>query len=291
MRLINIAKSIKPFLNSNVIPSAVYKEIISNNNIDFLNQILTNNSDRILLCFLSSLYVNGVEINSELANNIKNNLFLFSVIEFGDQENDIECSVCEGNGTLSCEECYGNGYITCNECGGSGEVSCEKCDGSGEIEVEDEEYEKCDQCEGSGEVTCNECDSEGNKDCYQCDGSGNEDCYECDGRGTIWSDEYLPYEIFIYASYDSKLKDLIQYKIERNENIPPGKQLGNKVLLLNTINVSAGEDECKNVNFDFKDKTYYGGIITDDIDSELYMRKNSFISVHDFEYLPEIYED
>lgn len=140
---------------------------------------------------------------SKYFNNLENNLpkhkktINTSTMELGldstikPNEEDAECSNCEGTGFVSCEHCEGEGKIECGECDGSGEIEvgkkCEFCKGTGR----DLNYVKglfndkitCPECNGEGEnyriKICPECDGEGHKNCHTCDGDGRMECPYC----------------------------------------------------------------------------------------------------------------
>lgn len=82
-----------------------------------------------------------------------------------------------------CERCD-EGYITCQECGGCYDtVECSYCDGSGTIHNDaTDRDEDCEECDGSGTGYCDFCE-DGSVTCPDCDGH-----YE-HGSGGDWSEE------------------------------------------------------------------------------------------------------
>jgi len=273
MRLIAIAKSIQPFLKNSKDINAVYKTIIDNPNLDFINKILNSSVDFIILVFLAHKISKGESVNQSTISNIKNNLFLFNKIEFENENSQIECSDCGGDGNISCDECNGDGYFRCDECYGNGEVECPDCDGQGS----DEEDNTCENCGGSGKVDCSECYGEGTTDCSNCR-NGQEDCNNCNGNGEVDTDEYIPYNITIYASYRTQLKDEVNYQILRNNPIKFDDSYSDECLMIYRRDYGAGEGQSEEINHKFQDESYFDEIIDDNLDSYLtYPKSNSVI--------------
>lgn len=141
----------------------------------------------------------------------------FPVTALSATEEEHDCAVCNGSGTIECTECE-NGQIdvTCSACGGSGLVTancdacsatgylenscptcagtgldgenqCSDCSGNGVVQI------PCDNCNATGliETTCESCN--GNKvvkeDCAVCSATGEVECTTCAGTGKI-SREY-----------------------------------------------------------------------------------------------------
>lgn len=71
----------------------------------------------------------------------------------GPYEDDEDCVVCSGSGSVTCPECDGREVIRCRDCNGDGENleggACETCHGGGQF--------SCDICDGDGQVGCPEC--------------------------------------------------------------------------------------------------------------------------------------
>ena len=78
MRLIAIAKSIQPFLKNSKDINAVYKTIIDNPNLDFINKILNSSVDFIILVFLAHKISKGESVNQSTISNIKNTYNIFT---------------------------------------------------------------------------------------------------------------------------------------------------------------------------------------------------------------------
>lgn len=76
----------------------------------------------------------------------------------GDGEVSSSCTECY-RGKINCEKCDGEGCtydeddneISCSECSGNGKVTCQACDGEGTI------TEECYRCAGRGEYPCYNC--------------------------------------------------------------------------------------------------------------------------------------
>jgi len=94
----------------------------------------------------------------------------------GDDQ-EVECSRCEGEGNIDCEECS-NGRVECSRCD-SGDVDCSSCDGEGSVDGE-----TCETCDGNGTTPCDRCE-QGYVDCRYCGGEGRQECGNCEGNGTL----------------------------------------------------------------------------------------------------------
>jgi len=202
MNLTAVAKSIQPFIQKNSTLESIYKEICSNKSLpfkDFLKPI-----DLIKVVFMSKKISNG-EDPGDILTEFDNGVFLFSTVDFLDD-----------NQTIPCETCFGEGNRECNTCGGAGEANCDDCDGDGE----DEEGNPCDYCQGGGM-----------SECIICDGSGVEDCDNCGGKGYEDTDEYVPYSINYYVSYDETLKNKLTQKLLINDTEDPEFNFGETFLL------------------------------------------------------------
>lgn len=88
------------------------------------------------------------------------------------EEEDKECTSCEGSERVPCPECDGEGTIECSECEGSGTIysDCGECDGYGK------KSRDCEECDGTGKDKC---------ECDECGGTGKykHECDDCDGTG------------------------------------------------------------------------------------------------------------
>lgn len=208
MRLLTIAKSIQPFLRQEkgLLPiSDIYLSLFYDNKFDFLRKMF-GFKDLFSLVFISDLMRN-MEVTPQIAEGIKNNIYIFSVYNFENLKTQRSCSTCGGSGEITCSECNGGGQVNCSDCDGRGQVDCSECGGSGETEDE----EPCDECQGEGLVDCDNCHL-GEVSCYNCN-DGYESCYECLGSGEEEADgPYIPFELTYYVSYKSKLKEnLLKY--------------------------------------------------------------------------------
>lgn len=65
---------------------------------------------------------------------------------YDEEDNELVCEVCKGEGTMECKDCGGEGSCICGHCSGSGEGMY---DGS-----------RCWVCHGSGERPCSTCSGE-----------------------------------------------------------------------------------------------------------------------------------
>lgn len=167
----------------NKTPQYFYDYIIKNNHISHFFSNLSG-EEFVIFCFMSSAVSSGINLMElgELFENIKKNIFVFSLGDVTDDYVDETCSTCGGDAELQC------GY-----CGGSGNINCEDCDGNGEIEDDEGGYVTCNNCDGDGEISCDEC----NRGYVRCD--------DCDGNGEIEKEGYISVRIEEYVSYDSEI--------------------------------------------------------------------------------------
>jgi hypothetical protein len=92
MKLIALAKAIQPFIQQGITLEAVYKEILTNTSLPF--KTMLKPIDLIKLVFIAKKISNNedpTEIMSQL-----DNLFVFSTVEFGDNNQTIDCQECMG---------------------------------------------------------------------------------------------------------------------------------------------------------------------------------------------------
>ena len=70
----------------------------------------------------------------------------------------VSCTGCEyESGRVECFDCNGDGYyydddeeqVECENCAGDGDIDCGECDGDGTVE--------CDECAGDGYIKCDDC--------------------------------------------------------------------------------------------------------------------------------------
>lgn len=302
MKLYSLAKAIIPFVESSQ-PELIYKTIFSNKNLYFITQMVKAKDIPTLVFFVSELYKKND--NKEEFSKISNNVFTFNVLKFGTRDDVYSCSYCDGEGSFDCGDCGGVGQIRCSECyqgvvdcgtcDGDGKDICEACDGSGK----DEEGETCLECGGEREVTCSECDGTGEVECPECSGDGTVECKECswgkidcdgcDGRGEEEYPDAIQVEIYIYASYDTVLKNTIEMSILRNTNELDFDLDNDKVLLLQVANVTPQKSSDPfNVDTKYEDEEYFGEIRNnEDVDLQ-YKVKNKLISLNLSE-IPDIF--
>ena len=248
MKLIALAKSLKPFLQKEITLEGIYKEILTNNSIPFKSMLTP--VEVVKLVFITKKVLNNEDPRT-IMSKLDNNLFLFSTVEFGDNTQEEEC-----------EECYGDGRYDCRNCDGEGEEDCPECDGDGE----DSDGHTCSECQGGGKVTCGECD-----------GEGRIDCDYCDSNGYVSTDEYVPYDLGGYISYDENLKNEIQSRIMRNDFEDP-KFNSKMTFLLSVDQVEMKEGESESIKPEFENREFYLEIITDDVYESLLYGNNRIIS-------------
>lgn len=252
MKLVALAKSLKPFLQKEVSLEGIYKEILTNKSIPFKSMLKP--VDIIKLVFITKKVLNN-EDPKETISKLNNNLFLFSTVEFGDSKQEEEC-----------EECYGDGRYDCRNCDSEGEEDCPECDGEGSFEVGDNEWEDCDECQGGGKVRCGECD-----------GEGRVDCGYCDSNGYIDTDDYIPYTIGTFVSYDENLKNQIESLILRNDIEDP-KFNSSRTFLLNLLDVPIKDGDTGDIKSDFENREFYLEVETDEAEESLIYGSNQIIS-------------
>lgn len=180
-------------------------------------------------------------------------LYIFSIIEFGDTSNDIDCPVCDGEGRNRCDECGGTGSVKCQTCRGGGEIDCSKCDGYSDYYNDD----NCRYCSGSGVESCPDCDGDGSFDCGECGGGGDFICFKCKGDGYIETDEFLPFTTYQYISYDENLKVSLEQSILRNE--PYYFNENDDVLIIYHKDIPAGAEYTDEINHKYEKESYVNG--------------------------------
>jgi len=247
MNLTAVAKSIQPFIQKNSTLESIYKEICSNKSLpfkDFLKPI-----DLIKVVFMAKKISNG-EDPGDILTEFDNGVFLFSTVDFLDD-----------NQTIPCETCFGEGNRECNTCGGTGETNCDDCDGTGE----DEENNACDYCQGGGM-----------SECIICDGSGVEDCDNCGGRGYEETDEYIPYSINYYVSYDETLKNKLTQKLLINDTEDPKFNFG-ETFLLAVDEVEPPDGDSGRIKNEFANTTHLLEINDEEASEDLVYGNNRII--------------
>lgn len=91
-------------------------------------------------------------------------------------QEEIDCSDCDGTGSIRCQDCNGLGEERCQECDGRGDLPCDNCQ-NGVV--------TCTRCEGDERIACEECDSDGLFTCSTCGGDGFVPCGMCDGETVV----------------------------------------------------------------------------------------------------------
>jgi len=247
MNLTAVAKSIQPFIRKNSTLESIYREVCSNKALpfkDFLKPI-----DLIKVVFMAKKISNG-EDPEDILTEFDNGVFLFSTVDFLDDDQ-----------TIPCETCFGEGNRECNTCGGTGETNCDYCDGTGE----DEEGIPCDYCQGGGM-----------SECIICDGSGVEDCDNCGGRGYEETDEYIPYSINYYVSYDETLKNKLTQKLLINDTEDPEFNFG-ETFLLAVDEVEPPDGDSGRIKNEFVNTTHLLEINTEEPSEDLIYGSNRVI--------------
>lgn len=185
-----------------ILTKKLYKYYKGNSPISFYQKLKTESHLKALydnlptdeIVFLC-LMIGNMRENTDaqkLYNEIKSNLFVFSIVEVTSDESTTECS-----------ECTGSGEIDCYECNGEGEIECSLCDGDGK----DSEGYTCDDCGGDGTKTCDNC-VRGYQSCDNCEGSGEQTLYG-----------YQDITQYFFVSYDKKLFSYLETKEEIMDEI------------------------------------------------------------------------
>jgi hypothetical protein len=247
--------SLKYVDSDNIDPEGVLHIIKTTQILNFLLDLLSPR-DLVILCFLTTLmkkekYKEGME---EVIDQF---LFSFSVVHFYEQTEKVECSYCDGDGTVSCDTCYGEEYNDCSECDGNGSETCSTCDGDGE----NEEGEECGDCEGNGSVSCTYCDGDGKKECGNCSGDGSYDCYECDGIGHKDYESHTPFRVTTYLSWNPKFREKLRELSDSEKNIGRNYKLDPYISMRIRISEFNHEDrETYEIGEEYQSGTYIGGI-------------------------------
>jgi hypothetical protein len=239
MKLIAFAKAVQPFIQKNITLEGIYKEILTNKSLPFKSMLTP--IELVKLVFITKKISNN-EDSREMMSQLDNNLFVFSTVEFGSNEQ-----------TITCEYCMGDGNYECTSCDGLGEVDCDECDGSGE----DEEGDSCHECQGGGNVECNNCSGEGNEECNYCDGQGYND-----------TEDYVTYDIGYYISYDTQLKTTLEQKLLRNNTLDPEFN-SKKTFLLSVDSTGVDEGQSESINSKFADTTQLLEISDEEVGEQL----------------------
>ena len=249
MNLITLAKSIQPLIQKNSTLESIYKQACTNTSLPFKNFLKP--IDLIKVVFMAKKISNG-EDPGDILTEFDNGVFLFSTVDFFDD-----------NLTIPCETCFGEGNRECNSCGGTGEANCDDCDGDGD--GEDEEGNPCDYCQGGGM-----------SECIICDGSGVEDCDNCGGKGYEDTDEYVPYSINYYVSYDETLKNKLTQKLLINDTEDPEFNFG-ETFLLAVNEVEPRDGDSGRIKNEFANTTHLLEINTEEPSEDLIYGSNRVI--------------
>jgi hypothetical protein len=239
MNLIALAKSIQSFIQKDATLEAIYKEVCSNKSLPFKDFVKP--VDLIKIVFLAKK-VSNREDPKEIMSELNNNLFLFSTVEFEDN-----------NQELDCEKCLGDGKVTCTSCNRDGMEECNMCGGSGEDEYEDD----CDYCHGWGRV-----------ECTNCNGTNTQKCSKCEGNGYYFTEDYVPYEIGYYVSYDETFKTTLEQKLLRNDTEEPILN-SKKTFLLSIKFIEPKNGESENIKGIFANTTHLLDVNTEDVSENL----------------------
>jgi hypothetical protein len=235
MNLINLAKSIQSFIQKDATLEAIYKEICSNKSIPFKEFIKP--VDLIKIVFLVKEVSNG-EDPRKIMSELDNNLFLFSTVEFEGNEQELDCEKCLGDGKVTCTSCNRDGMEECNMCGGSGEDDCDYCHGWGRVE------------------------------CTNCNGTHTQKCSQCEGNGYYFTEDYVPYEIGYYVSYDETFKTTLEQKLLRNDTEEPILN-SKKTFLLSIKFIEPKNGESENIKGIFANTTHLLDVNTEDVSENL----------------------
>lgn len=260
-RIYSIAKSVQPFIRDENNIEQMYRTLLRDSNLSFIKELVQPNDIPVLI--FTAYEISKGNDDRNIVEIIKNNIYVFTVINFSDVETEITCEECSGNGEVSCSECNGDGEIDCNECDGTGEQDCSECGGDGQMEDVDGVSASCDGCQGGGKVECDACDGSGYNGCGECYRGYNK-CYDCEGNGSITCDDRIPFIIETYMSYDEELKNTIFDDIENDKGISSTDYNGDKTFLLSFHEVGADESETEYVNEKYENSTYFGTLLNKD---------------------------
>jgi hypothetical protein len=130
---------------------------------------------------------------------------------------------------------------------------CNMCGGSGEDEYEDD----CDYCHGWGRV-----------ECTNCNGTHTQKCSKCEGNGYYFTEDYVPYEIGYYVSYDETFKTTLEQKLLRNDTEEPILN-SKKTFLLSIKFIEPKNGESENIKGIFANTTHLLDVNTEDVSENL----------------------
>jgi len=256
-RIYSIAKSVQPFVKGESLEK-IYQIVLQSDSLSFVKELIPNNDLPILIFTAYQISIGNDD--KKIVEEIVNNLYTFTVINFSDVETKIRCENCSGNGEVSCDYCGGDGEYDCNTCNGSGEIDCNECGGDGEVEDIEGYSSSCDECNSNGKVACDDCNGDGYNRCDNCH-NGYNTCDECNGNGEIECDDRIPYSIETYMSYDNELKNTILYHIEENEEIESPKYNEDKTFLLYYFEFDSNDDITEEVDIRYENSIYFGDLL------------------------------
>lgn len=260
MNLISLAKSLKPFIKRSGDLQGIYNAILKEKHIPFIEHL--DAISLIKLVFLCSEIQKNGNLQSKLRE-IDNYLFSFTVIKFGDDQNEIDCDVCV-DGEIRCEDCGGSGTQPCSNCDGEGYIDCDECEFHSEGE--------CEKCKGQNYVQCTECNA-GRVNCDGCDGIGAEPCQECEGQGYVVNDNYVPYDIYTYVSIDDNLLFEIESQyIDLQKEIDEYKfysSLSDKTFQISVERKEATYEYTEEIDKQYMEKMFFLNFSVDNISDKL----------------------
>lgn len=236
MDLFRTARAIKQFFDSNATSEGIYIELMKNAHLLPIRERLSK-VELVQLVFVCRDLMDGID--PEITKSKLQNIFMFSIVEFGGNDQTITCSYCGGDGYDRCGECDGAGAHTCHECGGDGT-----------IEGDDGEQVKCEECDGDGNLDCEYCTD------------GQTNCPECEGQGEIETTDYVPYDIYEYVSTNLDLREILVNRYRKKEGLIKGETQmvihsdENNSFKIHTFNVGAEESDSDEIDFRYENKTY-----------------------------------
>lgn len=242
-KVIKLAK--KFYKNHKGITSSNFFRLIRTSpHFDIIYTLLDGNQIAIL-CLLVGNLKDESETES-LYNEIKSNMFTFSIVEIVNTKNMETCSDCGGDGEIDCPNCNGEGGKICSDCRGNGE---------------DREGSTCNNCSGDGSIDCDNCSR------------GYVNCDNCDGRGEVVNEGYQDITQMYFVSFDRKLFDYLEIKKDEIDEIS-SKNFDSIIKSKKTF-VTLSEDGSSDEFGDFIEGNYiFAGL---DKEQEEFYFKNKFL--------------
>ena len=224
--------------------SSFFRLIRTSPHFDIIYTLLDGNQIAIL-CLLVGNLKDESETES-LYNEIKSNMFTFSIVEIVNTKNMETCSDCGGDGEIDCPNCNGEGGKICSDCRGNGE---------------DREGSTCNNCSGDGSIDCDNCSR------------GYVNCDNCDGRGEVVNEGYQDITQMYFVSFDRKLFDYLEIKKDEIDEIS-SKNFDSIIKSKKTF-VTLSEDGSSDEFGDFIEGNYiFAGL---DKEQEEFYFKNKFL--------------